>query len=411
MLGFRSHKLWKKILSVTYLVFWGIIFLVSMLDGKFKNITTYDFIITKIQNLILLTILASPYIFLSKTKLRSKMPLFKTNKKFKSFLGLIIVNIILFIIFGVVNGFHSKEYLVDMANHNYQVVERIEASCENAGTIDYQCDYCGTTKTDTIDTLGHDLKEVSKTEAVCEKGGLIIKKCERCGKTEETVISESGHKMKEITKKQPTENDDGNIVWKCTVCNKEEVEILRRLGKAEEEYKSDGTYYINIGELSEEIHKNTDEFVVEESPFTYVFDEAEHIVGNCSVVLKKIEIVNIPHKSYGSSSTYAKHIRIQATVKNNYSQETYLTSKKTGNIIGKYYGNEGDTIIGWNNNYKWQIDSSIKADFGWTIKPNQTRDICIAGVFIDSDRLKYNDEPQIDLYFVNECDTLTLSIN
>ena len=70
MLGFRSNKLWKKILSITYLVFWGIMFLASMLDGKFKNITTYDFIITKIQNLILLTILASPYIFLSKTKLR-----------------------------------------------------------------------------------------------------------------------------------------------------------------------------------------------------------------------------------------------------------------------------------------------------------------------------------------------------
>lgn len=271
MLGFRSHKLWKKILSVTYLVFWGIIFLVSMLDGKFKNITTYDFIITKIQNLILLTILASPYIFLSKTKLRSKMPLFKANKKGKSFLGLIIVNIILFIIFGIVNGSHSKEYLADMANHDYQIIEQTEATCETPGTINYQCNYCGTTKSETIEALGHDMKELSKTEATCEKEGLLDEKCERCGETKETtlqplghnmkVISETeavcenggsiikscevcgkteetkskalGHKMKEISRKQPTENTDGKIVEKCSLCGVEEVETIKRIERTE----------------------------------------------------------------------------------------------------------------------------------------------------------------------------------
>lgn len=332
MLGFRSNKLWKKILSFTYLVFWGIMFLASMLDGKFKNITTYDFIISKIQNLILLIILASPYIFLSNTKLRSKMPLFKANKKGKSFLGLIIVNIILFIVFGIVNGSHSKEYLADMANHDYQIIEQTEATCETTGTINYQCNYCGTTKSETIEALGHDMKELSKTEATCEKEGLLAEKCERCGetkettlqplghnmkviseteavcenggsiikscevcgKTEETTISASGHKMKEITnkkatceddgivvkqcevcgkseeikteafghtmkeisKKQPTENEDGNIVRKCSVCNKEEVETLRRLGKTEEEYKSECK---NVS--YEDIARNPDNYV------------------------------------------------------------------------------------------------------------------------------------------------------
>lgn len=177
-------------------------------------------------------------------------------------------------------------------------------------------------------------------------------------------------------------------------------------------WKSDDTYYINIKEVSEEPSKNMDEFVTEESPFTYVFDETEHIVGNCSVVLKKIEIVNTIHKAYPGSTSYAKYIRIQATVKNNSSQETYLTSRKSGSyFIGKYYGNDGDTDIGWNNNYKWKVDSGIKSDYGWTMKPNQTRDICVSGVFIDDDRLKYSDSPQIDLFFVNDGDTLTISIN
>ena len=177
-------------------------------------------------------------------------------------------------------------------------------------------------------------------------------------------------------------------------------------------WKSDDTYYINIKEVSEEPSRDVDEFVTEESPFTYVFDETEHIVGNCSVVLKKIEIVNTIHKASPGSATYAKHIRIQATVKNNSSQETYLTSKKDGQFfIGKYYGTNEETKIGWNNNYKWKVDSGIKSDYGWTLKPNQTRDICVSGVFIDYDRLKYSDSPQIDLYFVNDGDTLTISIN
>ena len=233
MLGFRSNKLWKKVLSITYLVFWGIMFLASMLDGKFKNITTYDFIISKIQNLILLIILASPYIFLSNTNLRSKMPLFKANKKGKSFLGLIIVNIILFIVFGIVNSSHSKEYLADMANHDYQIIEQTEATCESKGTINYQCNYCGTTKADTIDALGHAMKETSKKEATCDKEGMLVDKCERCGKIEETVISALGHKMEEISRKQQTENTDGKIVKKCSLCGVEEVETIKRIERTE----------------------------------------------------------------------------------------------------------------------------------------------------------------------------------
>ena len=268
MLGFRSNKLWKKILSITYLVFWGIIFLAVMLEGKFKNITMYDFIISKIQNLILLTVFVSPYIFLSNTKFRSKMPLFKANKKFKSFLGIIIVNIIFFIIVGVANEFHSQEYLADMANHDYQIIKQTEATCENTGTINYQCGYCGTTKTDIIDALGHEMKEASKkeatcdnegmliekcercgetketaiqplghsmkehskTEAVCEKGGSIIKKCEKCGKTEEIVISASGHKMKEVSNKKATCEENGLVVKKCEVCGKTEETKSEALG-------------------------------------------------------------------------------------------------------------------------------------------------------------------------------------
>lgn len=177
-------------------------------------------------------------------------------------------------------------------------------------------------------------------------------------------------------------------------------------------WKSDGTYYINIREITEEIPTEVEEFVVEELPFTYFFDETEHVVGDCSVVLKKIEIVNTPFKAYAGSASYAKHIRIQATVKNNSSQETYITSRQSGSyFIGKYYGTTTETKIGWNDNYKWKVDADIKSDIGWNLKPDQSRDICVTGVFIDDDRLKYSDAPKIDLYFVNGEDTLTITIN
>lgn len=176
-------------------------------------------------------------------------------------------------------------------------------------------------------------------------------------------------------------------------------------------WKSDNTYYIDIRASAVETQKPTGDYVSEESPLTFVYDDDENIVGNCSIVLKKIEIVNTPFKSYGSSS-YAKYIRIQATVKNTSSQETYLTSKKDGQFyIGKYYGVSGTTSIGWNNNYKWKVDSGIKSDFGWTLKPNESKDICVTGVFIDGDRLKYSDAPKFDLYFVNDNETLAITIN
>lgn len=171
----------------------------------------------------------------------------------------------------------------------------------------------------------------------------------------------------------------------------------------------------NITTETQETTKRNDiieGFVVEESPFTYTFDENEYVVGNCSVILRKVEIVNTIHKAYPDNTTYAKFIRIQATVRNNSPQEVYLTNRKTGSyLIGKYYGNDGETDIGWNNNYKWKIDSDIKTDYGWTIGANQTKDICVSGVFIDSDRLKYDDEPKLDLYFVSEEETLTITIN
>jgi len=264
MLGFRSNKLWKKILSITYLVFWGIMFLASMLDGKFKNITTYDFIISKIQNLILLIILASPYIFLSNTKLRSKMPLFKVNKKGKSFLGLIIVNIILFIVFGIVNGSHSKEYLADMANHDYQIIEQTEATCETPGTINYQCNYCGTTKSETI-------KRIERTE----KTGDTNKN----NKKDEADNKPS--KMRIETKANSTSNADEKSIYKITVNGVEYVDALYAFYSGVDLYmEGDGEMYksFKIIEVKENLQQNDITCALGAKVSEYAYDGSGKII-------------------------------------------------------------------------------------------------------------------------------------
>ena len=167
--------------------------------------------------------------------------------------------------------------------------------------------------------------------------------------------------------------------------------------------------------LFEETQLNEEIFVTIERPLTLVFDGKEHIVGNCSITLQKIELVHEPFKSYPGNpdkSTYSKYIRIHATVKNNSSHETYLSARKTGTyFIGQYYGNSEPVTIGWNNNFKWKVNGDIKTDYGWNLAPHETKDIYISGVFIDESKLKYTDTPKLDLFFVNDGITLTISVN
>ena len=156
----------------------------------------------------------------------------------------------------------------------------------------------------------------------------------------------------------------------------------------------------------ETIHSTqNDEPVTKEAPLTFVFSDAEFTVGACTIVLSKIEFMR-------DRSSYNNVIRVHATVKNNSSQETYLSAKKSGTaIIGKYYGSNGEEKIGWNGNFKWKVDPDIKTDSGWTLSPNQERDIFISGVYFCKETLMYSDTPMIDLYFTNENETLTIPIN
>lgn len=188
LFGFRSNRLWKKVLSILYFAFCAIILLGTLLSWETGKITTYDRFIGFVQDIVLLLILFSPYIFLSNTKFRDKLPLFKNHKRSSSLIGMIIILTLLFALFSAVDSLHSAEYLADMENHAYVQTETTPASCEEAGAISYQCEYCGSTKTDTIPATGHDMIEASRQDATESSNGQIITACKVCGKEEVTAI-------------------------------------------------------------------------------------------------------------------------------------------------------------------------------------------------------------------------------
>ena len=235
--GFRSNKLWKKILSIIYLVFISLFALVFIFDGKQANITVYDFIIDKLFGIFIFLILYSPYIFLSNSKLRDAIPLLKKHKIMASVGGMSVIIVLLMTGLVVVNGFHSKEYLADMENHAYEKIDEIEATCNEDGKIEYVCDYCGQTKTETLLAVGHSYREVSHKESDETTEGEIVKECERCGKQKTTVIpklkAEATDVPEEVTQ-EPTEDTHMHIYSEatctspktCSVCEATEGKAL-----------------------------------------------------------------------------------------------------------------------------------------------------------------------------------------
>ena len=179
LLGFRSNRLWKKFISVAYFMFCLLLILFTIFEKRQGKVTIDDFTINKIFESILCLTLITPYIFLSNTKFRDKLPLFKKHSLKSSILGMTLISLIMFTFIGIVNSMHSQEYKNDMKNHAYIKQSETEALCENDGEINYYCEYCGKEYTEKVTALGHDMQD----ESILENGDTI-RKCIRCEKLE-----------------------------------------------------------------------------------------------------------------------------------------------------------------------------------------------------------------------------------
>jgi hypothetical protein len=145
LLGFRSNKTWKKVISIFYLIDCAIVFLMLITEGKFEGLPMFDFIIKKLTDLFSFIFMISPYIFLSNFSFRKKIPLFNEYKTKSSIIGMAIVLIVTSMLSGIINGFHSDEYNADMTNHSYIITETTEPTKTSQGEIHKQCSFCGKT--------------------------------------------------------------------------------------------------------------------------------------------------------------------------------------------------------------------------------------------------------------------------
>lgn len=219
ILGFRTNKVWKKILSVIYLVCFALFALGGLTGGRYEKITVLDFWIDKLYTVILLLMFLSPYIFLSNTKFRDKLPLFKKHNGWISTVGMIIVILVIAILSDFVNNLHSKEYLSDMENHAYIEVSKKDATCEADGKIAYHCEYCGIDTTKTVKATGHTWDNgVITTEATCTETGINTYTCTTCNDVKNEDIKATGHTMKQVSA------DKEEIVYKCESCGEENIE-------------------------------------------------------------------------------------------------------------------------------------------------------------------------------------------
>lgn len=206
LLGFRTNKTWKKIITISYLILCVAFAVFAIFEGRKGQITSYDYLINKISNIVLVFCSFCPYIFLSNTKFRDKLPLFKKHSIGASIGGLSIVFIALFIIYGVVDYAHSSEYKADMKNHAYIQVSSKDATCETDGEIEYYCEYCEKTNIEIIAKLGHSMVEVTRKEATENEDGQIVNKCSICGKEETiTLKKEAPAKTTEMQTELKTE--------------------------------------------------------------------------------------------------------------------------------------------------------------------------------------------------------------
>ena len=219
LLGFRTNKVWKKILSILYIIFCLIMF-ISLFDvSQDKHLSFRDIVVDKIGDIVFLFSIISPYIFLSNTKIRNKLPLFKNHKASLSFVGMLIVWTLCIVIGMSVDNFHSQQYEFDKENHSFTVIETVDPNCIDVGKIKKECDICKKIEVDEVAALGHDFSNGEK--------------CLRCGKTKNeltqaaTTKATKAQKTEKATQKQTdkkhkffnSEKLNESFISACEECN------------------------------------------------------------------------------------------------------------------------------------------------------------------------------------------------
>lgn len=125
--GFRSGKLYKKLIAICYLGFMAILLLVLVFMRPGFSTTEGDVVIYVLHNLSIWNTFFIPYLILSNIfGVKDKLPLFKKKKFGYTVLALFSVFIILMVFSITIGGLHSEEYKTAYALHTEQISQQRE---------------------------------------------------------------------------------------------------------------------------------------------------------------------------------------------------------------------------------------------------------------------------------------------
>lgn len=108
--GFQTEVPYKKLLAFLYYFFCLLLLIAAVVTPPFIPAGVYDTLIWKISLLILVVWTLTPAIFLSKTKLRDRLPFLKNYNLMSSLVGMGFIFIAFTYLFGMVLSWHSAEY-------------------------------------------------------------------------------------------------------------------------------------------------------------------------------------------------------------------------------------------------------------------------------------------------------------
>lgn len=118
IVGFRSNKMWKKIIASLYYLFCLIYIIQSLNNVPVIKANIYDMVIHKISAVLMGLSYLLPTIFISNFKFKDKIPLLKKKKWWSDVFGFIIVFLFMFFCSNIVTLFHSKDYLQRYEEYN-----------------------------------------------------------------------------------------------------------------------------------------------------------------------------------------------------------------------------------------------------------------------------------------------------
>lgn len=115
--------------------------------------------------------------------------------------------VVFFVLFGLT---------MEQCEHEYELTETVEATCEEDGHEAYRCAMCEREKTEKVEKFGHDMVELRRVEPTYDADGEYVRKCSRCG-YEETEVLKQLEKPTEATKSAETvgessEPEDGEKI-------------------------------------------------------------------------------------------------------------------------------------------------------------------------------------------------------